>query len=127
MDHLSSQKIVIGYIMSNSVGGKLAGVIKATVPPPDEEEQLLAKVVFGDTSDFQSGLKDFDLELLLNEQEDDLVDTYNGDELSGPEGEEDEENENMDNVQDDQLFFVDEGEDQANEDVDMDQDEPSEL
>ena len=127
MDHLSSQKIVIGYIMSNSVGGKLAGVIKANVPPPDEEEQLLAKVVFGDTSDFQSGLKDFDLELLFNEQEDDLVYTYNGDELSGPEGEEDEENENMDNVQDDQLFFVDEGEDQANEDVDMDQDEPSEY
>lgn len=113
--------------MSNSAKGKQPAAVKADVPPPDEEEQLLAKVVFGDTSDFQSELKDFDLELLLNEQEDEIADGYDGEEASGSDKDEDEENENMEHVQDDQLFFVDEGVEQEDQDVDMDDEVSSEY
>lgn len=109
--------------MSNSLKEKSAGALKVEVPPPDEEEQLLAKVVFGDTTDFQSELKNFDLELLLNEQEDDIADANDGGEVS--DAADDEDAENMDHVQDDQLFFVDDGAEQAEQDVDMDEDDES--
>lgn len=91
-------------------------VPKATdyqVPEPDKEEQLLAKFVFGDTSDFQANLKNFDLELLLNEQEDELDQDYD---VQSDDDEDDAAKDGMNQVQDDQLFFVDEG---TEEDIEM--------
>ncbi|CCH61022.1 hypothetical protein TBLA_0D05280 [Henningerozyma blattae CBS 6284] len=66
------------------------------IPPPDNEEIELAKLVFGDTSDFQNILNNFDLDMLDNENQ--------GDEEWNSE----DENEQA-NINDDQLFFVDDG------------------
>lgn len=106
--------------MSVSVGLKATTAGNFEISPPDEEEQILAKVVFGDTSDFQSNLKSFDLELLLNQQEDDLLEDYNG--ITDNSEAEVDENEDLNQVQDDQLFYIDEGEgndDHDEQDVEM--------
>ena len=89
------------------------------VPPPDEEEELLAKLVFGDTTDFHSGLADFDTEFALNEEkkldeEDNIAD---GESSSG--SGEDEEGDAMEQLADDQLFYVDDGEGDG-EEMDVD-------
>lgn len=75
------------------------------VPPPDEEELLLSKLVFGDTTDFHENLANFNLF-----DDDDNEDAYVGGEENSHEEEtaDGEENE-MDRVHDDQLFFVDDG------------------
>ncbi|CCC67484.1 hypothetical protein NCAS_0A09260 [Naumovozyma castellii] len=73
------------------------------IPPPDEEEELLAKFVFGDATDFQNSLANFDLDFL--NEDNDVTQEINGHKLDGL----DNEDEAMDQVNDDQLFFVDEG------------------
>ncbi|CCF55604.1 hypothetical protein KAFR_0A01660 [Kazachstania africana CBS 2517] len=89
------------------------------IPPPDEEEQALAKIVFGDTSDFHTNLSNFDTEFLFDELNPD--DGIQGD-IDGDLDENEEDEVNL--VNDDELFFVDDGtkEDDANEDL-MDIDE----
>lgn len=81
------------------------------IPPPDEEELLLAKQVFGDTTDFKSSLAKFNDEFLLDGSD---IDADQSDvEGNGKDsGEEEEEQDKMDHVMDDQLFFVDDGEEQ---------------
>lgn len=48
--------------------------MKINIPPPDEEEQLLAKFVFGDTTDLQENLAKFNADFIFNEQEMDIED-----------------------------------------------------
>lgn len=95
--------------------------IDYVVPPPDEEEEMLAKIVFGDASDFQDNLANFSAEFLLNEHEEEIdgladagFDQEDSDEEDG-EG-------NLEQVNDDQLFFMDDGEEAKDEDM-MDVDE----
>lgn len=110
---------------------------KYEIPPPDEEELLLAKQVFGDTTDFQSSLANFNSDFLLNgsDSDADAEDAGIQDKESDAE-ESDEDKDNMDHVMDDQLFFVDDGEDngadnkQENDDmmdVDSESSEEGEL
>ncbi|SCW02540.1 LAFE_0F08680g1_1 [Lachancea fermentati] len=73
------------------------------VPPPDEEELVLSKLVFGDTSDFRGNLANVTL----------FDDGFGSDadvDMIGEQSEDDEEeNDDMDRINDDQLFFVDDG------------------
>ena len=92
------------------------GKVRTSIPPPDKEEEALAKIVFGDESDFQLNLAKFTTDYLLGKEFDEL-----GVGLSelGPEaevegeeekeeGEEEEGTENeLEQINDDQLFFVD--------------------
>lgn len=87
---------------------------KFDIPPPDEEELLLAKQVFGDTTDFQSNLSKFNDDFLL-EDSDGAADQSDVESKVSEEGEEGK----MDHVMNDQLFFVDDGEEQAQEQADM--------
>ena len=77
---------------------------KFDIPPPDEEELLLAKQVFGDTTDFQSNLSKFNDDFLL-EDSDGAADQSDVESKVSEEGEEGK----MDHVMNDQLFFVDDG------------------
>ena len=88
------------------------------VPPPDEEELLLSKLVFGDTTDFHENLANFNLF-----DDDDNEDAYVGGEENSHEEEtaDGEENE-MDRVHDDQLFFVDDGVETIENDQNQDSD-----
>ncbi|GAV56349.1 hypothetical protein ZYGR_0BB01260 [Zygosaccharomyces rouxii] len=88
------------------------GTVQVDIPPPDEEEQLLAKLVFGDASSFHDNLKDFDFEL-WNQEEEDLEDNIDVAEESETE-EEGGDAADLAQVQDDQLFFVDDGDEQQN-------------
>lgn len=112
--------------MTTAAKKPLPGALDRQPSPPDEEELLLAKIVFGDTSDFQENIKSFDLELLLNEQEDEITEAYGDGRISEAEEDNEENQEDMNHVQDDQLFFVDDGEVKEDEDVDMDEAEESE-
>ncbi|QLL33862.1 hypothetical protein HG536_0F01870 [Torulaspora globosa] len=112
--------------MTTAVKIPQPGAINHEIPSPDEEEQLLAKIVFGDTSDFQENIKNFDLELLLNEQEDEIAETYADGYRSGSEDDDEDVNPDLNRIQDDQLFFVDDGEMEVDEDVVVDESEPSE-
>ncbi|CCE64774.1 hypothetical protein TPHA_0I02730 [Tetrapisispora phaffii CBS 4417] len=76
------------------------------IPPPDKEEELLSKLVFGDNTDFQSNLANFDLDFLSNDHVDVDVQSDAG-------SEDDSEAELINNVNDDQLFFVDDGNDRV--------------
>lgn len=129
MIHLTSQSHVdqpfVTIEMSVVAKAVPVGAVGREIPSPDEEEQLLAKIVFGDTSDFQENIKNFDLELLLNEQEDDITETYGEGHFSDQENDDEDNNEELNRVQDDQLFFVDDGEVKEDEDVDMDESESS--
>ncbi|SCU97187.1 LAME_0F18844g1_1 [Lachancea meyersii CBS 8951] len=76
------------------------------IPPPDEEELILSRLVFGDTASFHenlSQLRHLD-EGFANEDD---VETMQAD--SAEEDEDVEEGAEMDRMNDDQLFFVDEG------------------
>ena len=95
-------------------------------PPPDKEEEALAKIVFGDESDFQLNLAKFTPDYLLGEEFDEL-----GAGLSelGPEVEAEAEavegegggaENELEQINDDQLFFVD---DEAGEEQGQDQEQ----
>ena len=93
--------------------------IDYVVPPPDAEEEMLAKIVFGDSSDFQDSLANFSAEFLLNEHEDEiegLADEGMGEETSGDESD----GAGLEHVNDDQLFFMDDGEQEQGQDNDDD-------
>lgn len=85
------------------------GAVQIDIPPPDEEEQLLAKLVFGDSSSFHDNLKDFDFELWNQVEE--LDDGYDAAHENESEEEHDQDAD-IAQVQDDHLFFVDDGEKQ---------------
>lgn len=101
--------------MAKETAEEVQTIIHYDIPPPNDEEQMLAKVVFGDTSDFQSNLANFSLEFLLNEQQDE-AEEYDNDIESTSEADEDIQDE-MNNINDDQLFFVDDGEEKKNNDL----------
>lgn len=72
------------------------------IPPKDEEELLLEKLVFGDAEGFEANLKKVD----------NLFDDYDEDEDADTDGHlsgSDEEDEGLDGVQDEDLFFIDDG------------------
>lgn len=89
------------------------------IAPPDEEEIQLAKLVFGDTSDFHNNLANFD----LNNSDIESDHFENGD---GSEDESDKNENDLNQLNDDQLFFVDDGEDKIDEDK-MDIDDNNET
>ncbi|EJS43159.1 utp18p [Saccharomyces arboricola H-6] len=99
-----------------------ATAMNVNVPLPDEEEQLLAKFVFGDTTDLQENLAKFNADFIFNEQEMDIEDQE--DEGSNSDEDDAAQNGNLDQVNDDQLFFVDDGENEDTEDA-MDIDDES--
>lgn len=81
------------------------------IPPKDEEEINLEKLVFGDLGGFEANLKKLD----------NLYD-YSSDEKEGDnekffgDSSEEESEDDLENVQDDELFFIDDGKDQNSED-----------
>lgn len=87
------------------------------IPPKDEEELYLEKLVFGDQEGFENNLKKLD----------NLYD-YSSDEQEGDsdkffrDTDSDSEDEGMENVQDADLFYIDDGEGEKNDD-DMEIDE----
>ncbi|SCU86949.1 LADA_0E01156g1_1 [Lachancea dasiensis] len=84
-----------------------------TAPPPDEEELLLSKLVFGDTADFHESLAQ--LHFLGPEAADDEhIEMIEAD--SELEDEDEQAHDNMDRMNDDQLFFVDDGADDKSKD-----------
>ncbi|AMD19303.1 HBR402Wp [Eremothecium sinecaudum] len=85
------------------------------VAQPDEEELLLAKLVFGDKSDFYEGIQNVDLGLSSEGE----PDGNNSDDESG----EEESDDAIDRMQDDQLFFVDEGDDEDKMEIDEEEKE----
>lgn len=96
--------------------------VNTDIPPPDNEEQLLAKLVFGDASDFYDNLKEFDSDFWNDTDESEVVE----DNVES----EDDEGAELDKVQDDQLFFIDDGaapqhEDEDAMDVDVDDEDDS--
>lgn len=82
------------------------------IAPPDNEEIELAKLVLGDTTDFQNNLSNFDMDMLdvdydsIQNQNDNL------------ESDEDENDNAQMNVNDDQLFFIDDGAEESSNAVD---------
>lgn len=91
------------------------------VPPPDDEEIHLSKLVFGDTSDFYKGLDNIDLQ--------DASDEEAGWEYKGASENEDSDvdESKVDKLMDDQLFFVDDGAEEEGSKDTMDVDEGSRL
>ncbi|KAH3681503.1 hypothetical protein WICPIJ_007526 [Wickerhamomyces pijperi] len=90
---------------------KLIGM-DVEIPPKDEEELALEKLVFGDAEGFGDGLKNVDS--IYDEDYDEGEDSDDSDE------------EDLEHIQDDQLFFVDDGEGEDKMDVDEDSEEESE-
>lgn len=74
------------------------------IPPPDEEELLLSKLVFGDNTDFYNELQNVDLN--VNSDEDAAEYEQNSDSEASENGAE---NDDIGKIMDDQLFFVDDG------------------
>ncbi|QEU58374.1 Utp18 [Kluyveromyces lactis] len=89
-----------------------------TIPPPDEEELVLSKLVFGDNSDFYNELQNINLE--LSSEEDAAEYEQNSD------SEHSESDNEIGKVMDDQLFFVDDGEQNADDEDAMDIDDENE-
>ncbi|CAI4043681.1 hypothetical protein SKDZ_10G1420 [Saccharomyces kudriavzevii ZP591] len=83
--------------------------MKINIPPPDEEEQLLAKFVFGDTTDLQENLAKFNADFIFNEQEMDIEDQEDEGADSDDSNDDEAQKGNLNQVNDDQLFFVDDG------------------
>ncbi|KAG7663316.1 UTP18 [[Candida] subhashii] len=74
------------------------------IPPKDEEELLLEKLVFGDSAGFESNLKKLDNLYDYSDEEEDVdgdVESDFKDESNDEEG--------LEHIQDDNLFFIDEG------------------
>lgn len=94
---------------------------EVVIPPKDEEEVYLEKLVFGDQDGFENNLKKID----------NLYD-YSSDEQEGSDkffrdsdSESDDEDEGMENVQDADLFYIDDGE--ANEKLEDEMDVDDEI
>ena len=73
------------------------------IPPKDEEELILEKLVFGDLAGLESNLRKVDNLYDFDDEEEvvdeiDNVDDDNGDDSDG-----------LDDVQDEDLFYIDEG------------------
>lgn len=79
--------------------------MNVSVPPPDEEEQLLAKFVFGDTTDLQENLAKFNADFIFNEQEMDVEDQEDEGSESDNSEEDEAQNGELDHVNNDQLFL----------------------
>lgn len=77
-----------------------------SIAPPDEEEILLSKLVFGDNSDFYNQLHNIDLN--INSEGETAEYEQNSEEES------DDNEHKIKDVMDDQLFFVDDGENDKN-------------
>ncbi|CEP64724.1 Utp18p LALA0_S13e01596g [Lachancea lanzarotensis] len=76
------------------------------IPPPDEEEVLLSKIVFGDTAEFHESLSE------LRHLDEGFSNSNDGDIMLKEAGEDDDDEgseADMDRMNDDQLFFVDDG------------------
>lgn len=105
--------------MSNSnIMSKNRNGDEVLVPPKDEEEILLEKLVFGDIQGFETNLRKLDnlYDYSSDEQ----------DEGSDESSESSDDENDLDDVQDDQLFYIDDGTNEAEEDKDaMDIDEDS--
>ncbi|EGW30185.1 uncharacterized protein SPAPADRAFT_144330 [Spathaspora passalidarum NRRL Y-27907] len=81
------------------------------IPPKDEEELLLEKLVFGDKSGFESNLKKVDNLFDYSEDEEEDIDEGGSDQdIDG--------DDELGDIQDDDLFFIDEG-----DAMDVDQEE----
>lgn len=87
------------------------------VPPKDEEELLLEKLVFGDSEGFESNLKKIDNLYDFSDDED----NDNASSLSDS----DEEGSDLDGVQDEDLFFIDDNGDNGEDAMEIDEDEQS--
>ncbi|CDO95296.1 unnamed protein product [Kluyveromyces dobzhanskii CBS 2104] len=85
------------------------------IPPPDEEELLLSKLVFGDNSEFFSELQNVGIDL---SSEDDAAEYEQNSDSESSEGENE-----IGKVMDDQLFFLDDGEQNADDEDAMDIDD----
>ncbi|KAK6201621.1 U3 snoRNA associated protein [Scheffersomyces amazonensis] len=100
------------------------------VPPKDEEEILLEKLVFGDAEGFEANLKKVDN---LYDYSSDEQDDGNSDKFFEDSSEEESEDEgNGSDVQDEDLFFIDDGESrpqngQDEDAMDIDDEENSET
>ncbi|CAI4568539.1 hypothetical protein SCEPF1_0020002300 [Saccharomyces cerevisiae] len=94
--------------------------MNVSVPPPDEEEQLLAKFVFGDTTDLQENLAKFNADFIFNEQEMDVEDQEDEGSESDNSEEDEAQNGELDHVNNDQLFFVDDGGNEDSQDKNED-------
>lgn len=94
--------------------------MNVSVPPPDEEEQLLAKFVFGDTTDLQENLAKFNADFIFNEQEMDVEDQEDEGSESDNSEEDEAQNGDLDHVNNDQLFFVDDGGNEDSQDKNED-------
>ncbi|ABN67294.1 U3 snoRNA associated protein [Scheffersomyces stipitis CBS 6054] len=91
------------------------------VPPKDDEELYLEKLVFGDADGFEKNLKKTDnlFDYSSDEEDDGSSDKFFHDASSNSSEDEDD----LENVQDDDLFFIDDGQKQSeNEDEDEDMD-----
>ncbi|CDK27040.1 unnamed protein product [Kuraishia capsulata CBS 1993] len=103
------------------------------VPPKDEEELNLEKLVFGDAAGFGTNLKQVDK--IFDNFSDEGFSSDGGDDnddfslqqdegaLSDSESADEEQGDNFTKMADDQLFFVDDGEDQMDVDSDSESDE----
>ena len=89
-----------------------------TIPPPDEEELVLSKLVFGDNSDFYNELQNINLELSSEEDATEYV--------QNSDSEDSESDNEIGKVMDDQLFFVADGELNVDDEDAMDIDDENE-
>ncbi|KAG7888615.1 hypothetical protein KL908_005162 [Ogataea polymorpha] len=102
------------------------------IPPPDEEERYLEKLVFGDSEGFGENLKQVDKLFDFEQQEEKELFTYddssedehldqlkNRDLVSESEAESDAESDNLETMADEDLYFVDES-DEDRMDTDSD-------
>ncbi|KAH3678474.1 hypothetical protein WICMUC_001491 [Wickerhamomyces mucosus] len=80
------------------------------IPPKDDEELELEKLVFGDLKGFENNLKQIDNIYDEDYSFDDDSDNNNNN------NSEDENDDQLENIQDDQLFFVDDGDKDQNMD-----------
>ncbi|CAK9442066.1 uncharacterized protein LODBEIA_P58380 [Lodderomyces beijingensis] len=81
------------------------------IPPKDEEEMMLEKLVFGDIEGLQNRLRKID----------NLFDYSDAEDVGEGLSESDDESEDLDGVQDEDLFYIDEGNaDVSGEEMDVD-------
>ncbi|KAK6458472.1 U3 snoRNA associated protein [Scheffersomyces xylosifermentans] len=92
---------------------------EVVIPPKDEEEIFLEKLVFGDLEGFENNLKKLDN--LFDYSSDEADEDGNSDKFfkdSSDESSDDEDD--LQHVQDEDLFFIDDGEEANRKDVDDD-------